>query len=89
MLEIITRGKSSLKSAPTVPAMPRAAAVKAQPSALAWAAQAAPITAMKPSASIGLGTNPVLRPTWIQVMNPNVTTTASSPIQADTFCARS
>ncbi len=69
--------------------MPTAAAVKAQPSALACAHHAAAMTAARPSASIGLGTKPVLSPTWIHVMNPNVTTTASAPIAAEAFCALS
>ena len=59
--------------------MPTAAATKAHPSALTDASQAAAITAIRASASIGSGTKPVLRPTWIHVMNPNVTTTAATP----------
>ena len=68
--------------------MPTAAAVKAHPSALAHASQAAAITAMSPSASMGSGTNPVLRPTWIQVMKPNVTTMATTPIDRGRLLAR-
>ena len=71
-----------------MPPMPRAAATKAQPSDLAEASQAAAITAMSASASMGLGTKPVLSPTWIHVMKPKVTTTATTPKAVAAFCAR-
>ena len=47
------------------------------------------MTANSASASIGLGTKPVLRPTWIQVMKPKVTRNATTPMAAAAFCARS
>ena len=78
VVEIITRGNSSVKIDPTVPAMPTAAATKAQPSALADVSHAAAMTAISASASSGSGTNPVLSPTWTHVKNPKDTTTATT-----------
>ena len=85
----MTRGKSSWKMDATVPPIPTAAATKAHPSALADASQAAAITAMSARASIGLGTKPVLSPTWIHVMKPKLTTTAATPITVAARWARS
>ena len=89
VLDTITRGKSSKKIDPTTLPMAVAAAANAQPCEPDSASNAAPTTAMSASASMGLGTKPMLRPTWLQVNQPKVITAASHPRRPDNRFTRS